>query len=283
MYLGHMYLFQRDYAKAESCYQEVCSSTDKDTRSWGREYLSYIPLYQGKFEEALRVLDDGIVADRMEQVKGYPKASKHLAKAEIYDELAKDFEIALREVTLGQEIYENAYPEDPQGFLAFYVAFLARSGNITKAKEVARTLKNEIQEKYPTLMGTYWWAFGCIEQARGDKESAVAYFAKAAEELPLSFSTRFLLAKAYLESGKLGEAVLEFEKALSRYDDERADFTISAVKAYYLLGLAYEKSGWNKKAIEKYEEFLDIWKDADPGIPEVEDAKERLAKLKGKA
>ena len=89
-----------------------------------------------------------------------------------------------------------------------------------------------------------------------------------------------MLAKAYLASGRLGEAVAGFEKMLSKYDANRAGNTIRAVKAYYLLGLAYEKSGWDNKAIEQYEEFLEIWKDADPGIPEVEDAKQRLKALK---
>jgi hypothetical protein len=34
------------------------------------------------------------------------------------------------------------------------------------------------------------------------------------------------------------------------------------------------------KAIEHYEKFLSLWKDADAGIAEVEDTKKRLAGLR---
>jgi hypothetical protein len=42
----------------------------------------------------------------------------------------------------------------------------------------------------------------------------------------------------------------------------------------------YEQQGETTKAIEHYEKFLDLWKDADHGIAEVDDARERLAGLK---
>ena len=46
-----------------------------------------------------------------------------------------------------------------------------------------------------------------------------------------------------------------------------------------MLGKICEQKEWKGKAIEQYEKFLDLWKDADPGIPEVEDARKRLAGL----
>ena len=41
-----------------------------------------------------------------------------------------------------------------------------------------------------------------------------------------------------------------------------------------------DQSGNIRKTIEHYEKFLDLWKDVDPDLPEVEDAKKRLAELR---
>jgi len=278
--LGHMYLFKREYAKAESCYKELSASAEKDTRSEGRTYLAYIPLYQGKLEQTLEVLDDGIAADRMEEAEEKQNALKHFLKATIYEE-KRNLDLALKEAEIGREIHEKAYPEDPVDLRPFYTYLLAESGKSVEAEELARVLKKDIEEKDPAQMYFYWVALGFIELAKGDTRVAATYLEEANEKAPSPlFQVRFSLARAYLKSDRLGETVAELEKALSRYDDIRAAFAIWAVKAHYLLGLAYEKSGWNKRAIEQYEEFLEIWKDADPGIPEVEDAKERVKKLK---
>jgi tetratricopeptide (TPR) repeat protein len=92
---------------------------------------------------------------------------------------------------------------------------------------------------------------------------------------------RDILARAYQQMGEIDKAIAEYEK-LTGFDPKSEDRRLIHPKYYYRLGRLYERKGWPGKAIENYEKFLDLWKDADPGIDEMEDARKRLAGLKGR-
>jgi tetratricopeptide (TPR) repeat protein len=273
-----MYLFKMEYMKAESCYKELSSCSDKEIRSRGRTCLALVPLYQGKFEETLEVLDNGIAADRMERAEGREYAHKHLLKAIIYEEM-ESLNSALAEAAKRVEAAHRVEPNAVVYGRQYYVKLLAKSHDFEKAEKIAQALKKDIEEKDPTLMYNYWYASGYIEFSKGNLETARTFFERAAQA-STHYYLRFRLAKTCLTLNRLSDAVAEFEKVLSRYDLIRARIPVAAVQAHYFLGLAYERSGWTDKAVDQYETFLDIWKDADESIEEVEEARERLKALK---
>jgi tetratricopeptide (TPR) repeat protein len=281
--LGHMHLFKGEYAEAESLYSELISSPEGTWRAAGRSALALIPMYQGKFGAALDVLNSGLVADRMDQAEGVQSAAKHWLKATILVEQGKPDE-SLREFESGIVLYRRAAPADPVYARDSYCYWLAKAGRIAKAEEVVLALGDDVEGKYPAQEYRYWLALGAMAWGRGTYEVAADYLERgAAMRARQAFTIRYGLAEAYLNLGRLGEAVDALEKALESYDEDRAASPIWGVKAHYLLGLAYERSGWTRKAIEKYEEFLRFWQDADPGIFGVDDATARLARLKGQA
>jgi serine/threonine protein kinase/tetratricopeptide (TPR) repeat protein len=278
--LGHMYLFKRDYDQARACYERVCSSSQKTTRSFGRTYMALIPLYQGKFGDALKVLSDGLEADTADGVEGPSNAFKHALRSSIYEQTS-NLAGALEEVEACIEIYQRLRPEDKVTWRAQLIQILAQKGEIPRATEAASKLRVSIDKRGSSSadMSKYLFAVGWIERANGHLDAATAHFERAARKTR-HFRQHYMLGRAYLESGRLGEAVEELKATLGRFDYMRTHDAISAVKGYYYLGLAYEKSGWSTEAMRRYEEFLETWKDADQGTPEIDDAKERLAALR---
>jgi hypothetical protein len=74
---------------------------------------------------------------------------------------------------------------------------------------------------------------------------------------------------------------MHFEQLMIPYNSPRAYYGIWSVKMHYYLGRIHEQLGEPEKAAEQYRTFLDIWKNADPGIAAKDDAEERLERLTG--
>ena len=87
----------------------------------------------------------------------------------------------------------------------------------------------------------------------------------------------YVRGEAYLAAHQGHEAAAEFQKIL----DHRGivlNEPIGAL-AHLQLGRAYALSGDNAKARTAYQDFLALWKDADPDIPILKQAKAEYAKL----
>jgi len=87
----------------------------------------------------------------------------------------------------------------------------------------------------------------------------------------------YVRAEAYLSAQHGSEAVAEFQKIL----DHRGLLWNCATGPLARLGLtrAYAMLGDTAKAKAAYQDFLTLWKDADPDIPVLIAAKAEYAKL----
>ena len=87
----------------------------------------------------------------------------------------------------------------------------------------------------------------------------------------------YLRGMAYLRSKQGTEAAAEFQKVL----DHRGALGASPYCALARLGLArtYARTGEAAKARTTYQDFLTLWKDADPDIPILKQAKAEYVKL----
>jgi len=171
-------------------------------------------------------------------------------------------------------------------FFQLVEAHLAK-GEIETAHEFAQKIQEMREQLHLAWMdGHVNTAFGLIEAKKENFSAAVEWFLKAKNAIPAQSSwedphawVMFSLADAYYQAGELDKACAELE-AIQALTSGRLYWGDLYARSFYLLGKFRQEQGRTREAVENFEKFLVIWKDADADRPELEDARRRLAALK---
>jgi serine/threonine protein kinase/tetratricopeptide (TPR) repeat protein len=87
-----------------------------------------------------------------------------------------------------------------------------------------------------------------------------------------------IIPRVLIKKGDIEGAIEAYEKLVDFRPGKREHFIINPIYHYRLAKL-YQQTGQIQKAIDRYRRFLEIWKYADEGLPQLIDAKKRLAAL----
>ena len=235
-------------------------------------YESDTAAYAGQFAKAReltrRAADSAQRADEKETAAGYK------AEAALREALIGNFGVAKQQVHAALALSNG---RDVAGMSAIA---LGRAGDSAQANWLAADLGKRFPEDTIAQLN-YLPMIHAAAALRGrDTGKAIEALAAAAPyELGVGFSLYpvYLRGEAYLAAKQGTAAAAEFQKILD-HSGVVANEPIGAL-AHLQLGRAYALSGDTTKAKAEYQDFLALWKDADPDIPMLKEAKAEYARL----
>jgi eukaryotic-like serine/threonine-protein kinase len=161
---------------------------------------------------------------------------------------------------------------------------MARSGDVSAAETIA----TDLAQRFPsdTLLNAVELPtiHAAMELSRGKPDAAIRLLQPA---LPFDFSkglhttglyTPYLRGQAYLRAGDGKAAATEFQKLI----DHRGIAAGRPYGALAVLGVARARSlaGDSSASRMAYQDFLALWKDADSGIPVLQQARAEYSRLR---
>ncbi len=232
--------------------------------------------YYGHFERAGEIAR--VAAEQMEHDGFGESAADCLAvaavrEAEVGSAGARDFITRAGKLARGRDV------------LALTALVAARLGELKPAE----TQSAALDKQYPsdTVMQQYWLPTirAAMDLRQGKSLSAIGRLkvAVSIEEAVPSFSVAtlypaYIRGQAYLAVGDSSNAITEFRKFTDR-SGLILNFPLAAL-ARLQLARAYARANDSARARQAYQDFLQLWKDADPDIALFRQARLEYASLK---
>jgi tetratricopeptide (TPR) repeat protein len=283
---GDIFHLSGKFEEAEKEYLKILEIGDNSDHLGSRWSLANLFVTQGKFQKAI---------EQLKLVMGLADEFKEKSM-----KLGAEFVMAYIDLSLGK--FEKALEETEdsiKGWIELENLAAQRSalpwkgvlylemGKVGEAQKTAVELKDLIQKGLNKKAMRYsFWLAGMIDLKKANFPRAMENLNKAISLLPSQVSTNdehalFYgpLASAYYKAGDLEKAKAEYVK-ITTLATGRTFFGDIYAKSFYMLGKIAEQQGQKARAVEHYQKFLDLWKDADPGFSEIDDARKRLAALK---
>jgi tetratricopeptide (TPR) repeat protein len=240
-------------------------------------------LHQGKFKKAVELLQYGIEIDKQETPNSWPLLRKYYHSSLIYLYHLIQPEMAIKYADSAKKVHAT-FTEPSTFWITIFKGInaiaLAKLGKLDKGENILNDDYQFIDSLNIDRLNNFHEKMSELLIIKGEYDSSVTLMEKIYN--PVSdFRVALKMGQSYLAAGNTNKAISVFEKAMSRYDENQRYYPERLVLGYYYFAQAYEAAGRTEDAIEQYEIFLDIWKNADEGLKSVEDAKIRLARLKG--
>lgn len=270
---GFTYVEMGEIQKARETF-EIMISEEGGNKATGHRSLALLNMYQGKFSDAINHLNESILLNK--------SISAHLSEMRDRLYLASAYrakgmmDACYKEVRTAYTIREKMYLGP--WWLNLIGKMFARHGLLEKAEDLLKDISDRMNEEIRNDRVSFNILKGEIELAKDNHSEAV-------ELLGVAYNLRDdnyvleSLAYAYFKKGDIDKAIEKYEHLVAN-PSLGWEAQESWIQSHYQLGKIYEKKGEIRKALQYYQRFLDIWKDADPGLPEADDAKKRLAGLK---
>jgi tetratricopeptide (TPR) repeat protein len=284
---GNVYFCAEEFAKAEEEYFKILERKELGYHLYTRVVLGTLNLLQGKLESGRQHHKQGLeLAEKLGD--NWWRIVFHIWLAHNYLKSGRPADV-LKECDMALNLAPNS--DDDLNWQRRALYYKGRALLAMNSAEGAQKTANDIKELADKGVNKkeirlYHHLMGLVELEKKNYAKAIENFNEAISLLPYQLGLDPFtndqavfaepLALAYYASENKEKAREEYEKILTMTTGKLYYGDIYA-RSLYRLGRIYEEKGSKSKAVEYYERFLKLWKDADAGQPEVEDARKRLA------